>query len=309
MSESYDYTPAPWNKGNFKEAEKAYEKHVNDCAKAVGQGVAATNLVLPQITTQAEHPLIIVVDNTASMGKWVTMIFAKLGYFDFEAREYLGNDMQVSFMAVGDANYDKFPFQVTEFGSEAQLAENLKKLVIEGGGGPPCCESYELAMLYCARNVIMPKAIKPIIIFIGDEAFYDYVYQDQAAKWACVQIAEKKILTSNIIEELKRKFLVYIIRKPYGSQFLSNRANSIDMQIHHAWVNALGLRNVALLPDPNRVVDVIFGLLAAATNMEEYFWNEVHERQIKDENGREKLQVILKTLYTVHDIAKLTDGK
>jgi hypothetical protein len=57
----------------------------------------------------------------------------------------------------------------------------------------------------------------------------------------------------------------------------------------------VGLDNVAFLPDPNRVVDVIFGILAKETGRVDYFKDELTGRQRPDQ-----VETVLTALKTVH---------
>ncbi|MFK5019522.1 hypothetical protein ACI4CV_27385, partial [Klebsiella pneumoniae] len=77
-------------------------------------------------------------------------------------------------------------------------------------------ETYELAALYYARNVTLDKAINPILILIGDEGYHDTIAPDYAKNDAKV-VLPSRINTSQVFEELKQKYAVYLIRKPYGS--------------------------------------------------------------------------------------------
>ena len=92
------------------------------------------------------------------------------------------------------------------------MQDHLKSLVVEGGGGGGGTETYELAALYFARNVEMPKAVrKPILIMIGDEIPYDMVAPDVAERYAYA-LVEKRISSEAIFKELMEKYSVYYIR-------------------------------------------------------------------------------------------------
>jgi hypothetical protein len=287
MSESNDYNPGDWAGHDFGAARKAYDAHAGrSYDKAVSAGKKAVDLVAATIETQSQFPLIIRCDVTGSMGAWPATIFSKLPYLDIEGKQYLGPDMEVSFGAIGDAVMgDKYPFQVRPFGKGTDLAEQLKGLVIEGGGGGDKCESYELSALYDARNVKCPNALKPIHIIIGDEGIHEYV-EVEHAKNAQVVI-QARISYQAVFEELKRRFAVYVIRKDYGEGY--------ESRIQKQWVDLLGEDHVVRLDDPNRVVDVIFGILAKETGRVAYFKEELEGRQTP-----EQVKTVYDSLKTVH---------
>src|SRR5688572_4555721 len=99
MSESGDYTPAPyWSGYDANSARKAYADRINKSMnEAVSAGVSVSDLVPPSLTTGCESPLAICCDVTGSMGEWPQVIFQKLPYLEHEAGEYLGEDVEVSF--------------------------------------------------------------------------------------------------------------------------------------------------------------------------------------------------------------------
>jgi hypothetical protein len=307
MSESSDYTPAPWAAGHdFASARRGYMD------KVVGRGAVAPETVGLTINTlapdklicQAENPLIIVCDVTGSMGEWPGVIFSKLPYLEFEGKEYLGQDMQIAFAAVGDADkHDKYPLQVQPFAEGAKLKVSLEKLIIEGGGGGGGEESYDLAALYFARNCECPNAIrKPILIFIGDEGIYNYCAKESAEQWAKVK-TDKRIDVGEVFKELTSKYAVYVVRKLYGGT--EDNPSSQDQAIRTQWVGYLGEDHVVNLPIADRVVDVIFGILAKETGRLNYFRKELEDRQGKDKGGKAKIEVVLKSLRTVHSPASI----
>jgi len=300
MSEAGDYVPAAhWGGHDFVSARRSYADHVDvSRQEAIAKGVDPKDLVPDKITTDAESPLVIAVDVTGSMGEWPATMFSKLPYLEFEGQEYLGDDMQISFCAIGDSGFDRHPLQVRPFVKGGDLKESLEALIHDKGGGGNAEESYDLAALYYSRNCEMTGAIrKPIFIFIGDEGIYHPDFSPNAEGWARTKVDGRSSVDS-AFNQLRQKFNVYCIRKPYGGS---------EKKIHAQWVEYLGADHVVMLQDPNRVVDVIFGLLANETGRIEYFEDELRERQGKDRDGDEKIDKVLKSLMTVHRIGKDKD--
>lgn len=311
MSESGDYTPAPcWSGYDFKSARATYDDHVRrSYDDAVATGVNPHDLVPDHIETDCEAPLIIICDETGSMGSWPATIFSKLPYLEHEGKEYLGDGMRISFCAVGDAFSDQYPLQVQPFVEGAALKDTLKKLVIEGNGGGSAQESYDLAALYYARNVSFPNAIrKPVLIFIGDEGLYNYVDKEKAKNWSRCE-PNSRMSMEQLFVELTGKYAVYIVRKPYGNCTANSRSDQ-DRMIENQWAKLLGDDHVVPLPEAERVVDVIFGILAKETGRIEYFEKELKDRQGKDTDGDHKIAVVMKSLHAIHaDSERLPDPK
>ena len=182
MSESGDYSPGVWSGHDFSSARRAYDSHAGrSYSDAVTANKATKDLIADNVKTESTSPLMVVIDQTGSMGEWPKTMFSKLPYLEHETKEYLGEDAEFCFMAIGDAhNGEKYPLQVRPFAKGLELGDRLKELVIEGNGGGGGSETYELAALFAAERISMPKAIKPIIIFIGDEMPYTTIAKDHA---------------------------------------------------------------------------------------------------------------------------------
>lgn len=309
MSEAGDYVPAPHWQGvndDFKSARRAYDdaarrSYDDKVAKVAKVDIKAGDHVPEFLETNCESPLVILCDGTGSMGDWPATIFSKLPYLEYEGQEYLGDDMEISFAVVGDGYSDKYPLQVRPFAKGVDMKAQLEKLILEGNGGGTGEESYELGALYYANNCRMPEAIrKPICIFIGDEGIYSTVSETQAATWA--RVDEKKLTPAAVFKKLTEKFNVYVIRKPYGSS--GNNPSSAETKIQNQWIGFLGEENVVSLPVADRVVDVIFGILAKETGRIDYFEKELKDRQGKDADGDKKIAMVMKSLVTMHKIDK-----
>lgn len=299
MSESGDYNPGPWAGHDFSSARRTYDAYVGrsyDAAVSAGKGTK--DLIAENVTTDSSAPLIVVIDETGSMGEWPATIFSKLPYLENEGKEYLGDDFEICFMAIGDAYCnEKYPLQVRPFAKGLELKDRLKELVIEGGGGGQTTESYELAALFAEQKVKIPKAVKPIMIFIGDEQCYDTIHKDQARKFLGLTL-EKTLTTKAVFEKLKEKYAVYLIRKPYDSSSDQNKLSSNDERITNHWANLIGGDHISMLPEAGRVVDVIFGILAKEAGRIAYFEHELEDRQTEDQ-----VKTVYTSLKTIHKIA------
>lgn len=306
MSESGDYSPGVWAGHDFKSARKSYDVYAGrsyDAAVSAGKGTK--DLITETCETNSTSPLIIVIDETGSMGEWPATIFSKLPYLENEGKEYLGEDFEICFMAIGDAYCDeKYPLQVRPFAKGTELKDRLAELVIEGGGGGQTTETYELAALFAAERIKIPNAIKPIMIFIGDEQCYDTINSEHAENLIGIKL-EKTLTTEAVFKKLCEKYSVYLIRKSYGSSD-GNSMSDDDKRITKHWAKYLGEDHISNLPEAGRVVDVIFGILAKESGRISYFNHELEGRQDDDQ-----VKTVYKSLATIHKLtgADITDKK
>ena len=296
MGDSYD--PGPWKGFDYKSARATYD---NDA----GRGYTGTSgsrkstasrtidsLVPEKLTTDARSPLVVLVDGTGSMGEFPKVMFEKLPLLDLGISDYL-EDSEIAFSMIGDAGSDKYPLQVQPFKKGKELVTSLNSLIIEGGGGGNQQESYELGALYFARNVEMPKAVKPVLIYVCDEGIYPSVDKNWAEQYARVSI-ENSIKTKALFDELKNKYSVYCIRKHYNGGLDGEQMTGSNLAIHKQWEEYLGSDKIAILNDPRRVVDVIFGLLAYETGKQDFFKKELSHRQTP-----KQVAAVMKSMLTV----------
>lgn len=289
MSETADYSPGDWKGYDFGAARKAYDQHAGrayDAAKQMNK--KAQDMIPKSLKTDSKAPIVILCDGTGSMGDWPATIFSKLPYLDNEAKEYLGPDYEISFAVTKDEQ-DDYPLQVKDFVKGRKMEDELKQFVIGGGSGPEsAAEAYEMSALYYARNVEMPNAQHPILIYICDEFMHNTV-NPTMAQMAHVNV-DDRISSKKVFEELRQKFAVYAIRKPYPG---------CDKEIVAQWTEMLGDDHIAELPSADRVVDVIFGILAKETGKIDYFREEIEDRQRKDQ-----VDTVYKSLKTIHALPK-----
>lgn len=301
MAEGDDYTPAPWaQQHDFSSARKTYDQHAGrSYADASRANVSASDLVPESIATKSKHPLLIRCDVSGSMGGWPNTIFSKLPYLEHEVKtEYLGADAEISFGAFCDTG-DSYTLQVQPFGEGEEMKQSLLKLVVTGGGSGPgtYCEAHGVAALFDCRNVSMPKtAGKPPLILITDEMPYDTVTRDEAKRLAKVTMEEAHLKADAIFKELMARYSVYLVLKPYNDgDIAGDRMAGTTKTVYDRWVTILGAERIALLPDANRVVDVIFGILAKEADRIDYFREEIEGRQRPDQ-----VETVYKSLLTVH---------
>ncbi|WP_214103980.1 hypothetical protein [Acrocarpospora catenulata] len=94
-------------------------------------------------------------------------------------------DPQILFGAIGDATCDRAPLQIGQFESDNRMDEDLRRILLEGGGGGNLTESYELAFYFLARHTqldcLRKRGVRGIAFVIGDETAYPAVKADEVA--------------------------------------------------------------------------------------------------------------------------------
>ena len=326
MSESGDYTPAPYwgdTHTTFKKARKAYgtraKRSYDDTVKKKKAKASTSSskkkaapapekkgrkeLVPAKLVCQTASGLIFVIDITASMEKWPDVIFSKLPYFEHELKVYYGDDVSISVCAMGDAYSDDYPVQIyKEFTQGAEIGTAFNWITHERAGGYGTQESYDLPSLYYLNNSEFPKRIrKPTMIFIGDEGWYKYVHRGQADHWARYQFgAGERWNPSTLTQQLRDKFSVYAVLKPYTNSKDQKVRDKVTAEVYDQWAGLIGPDHIVNMADADRCVDCVFAIMAEETGKWDYFVKELTERQLKDENGQQKIDTVLEAVHPIH---------
>ncbi len=130
-------------------------------------------------------PVIIGVDVTGSMGALAEELIVKglnTTFTELLDRRPI-SDPHVMAMAIGDAECDRAPLQVTQFEADIRIAEQLTELWLEGGGGGNRGESYSLAHAFAGLKTVHDafgkRGSKGFLFTVGDEPNLDGVTRDQ----------------------------------------------------------------------------------------------------------------------------------
>lgn len=121
------------------------------------------------------NAVIIGLDVTGSMGR-VLDVMARKGLPTLMKEIYDRKPVaspQVCCLAIGDAECDQAPLQVTQFESDIRIATDLEKLWLEQGGGGNQYEGYALAWYFAALHTKIDcfekRGKKGYLFTIGDE--------------------------------------------------------------------------------------------------------------------------------------------
>ncbi|MCY1166930.1 hypothetical protein D9M73_68840 [compost metagenome] len=208
-------------------------------------------------------PLIVAVDVTGSMGMIADVI----------AREGLGTlftsildrkpitDPHVMFMAVGDANTDRAPLQVSQFEADNRIVEQLTQIWLEKGGGGNSFESYNLPWYFAAMHTehdsFVKRGKRGYLFTIGDEEVPAALTRDQI-KAVCGDDIEATLSTADLLAMAQRTYDVFHIVVMEGSH-----ARQYGDRVAAGWKNLLGQR-VIFLSDHKRLAETIVSAIEVA---------------------------------------------
>ncbi|MBH0774967.1 hypothetical protein [Nocardia bovistercoris] len=205
----------------------------------------------------AEHgaalPVAVLFDVTGSMGRVPRIMQAKLGTLHglLRAKGY-AEDPQILFGAIGDADTDRVPLQIGQFESDNRMDEQLRNILLEGGGGGQKSESYELAAYFMATHIVTDawekRRKRGYLFLIGDE-----LNKPRLASRHIRSVIGDHVRTdvevASIYRELARRWHVHYILPDQSSYY-------DDPEIAEHWRGLLG-QNFLKLDDPGAVCELI----------------------------------------------------
>lgn len=205
------------------------------------------------IQATTPNPLIIAVDVTGSMAHWPFEIFDRLPLLYNTLSQYR-EDLEISFVAIGDAKYDKWPLQATPFANGFDLEQMLGALYGEGGGGD-APESYGLFAYWVATHVtIQPTEERPFLIVFGDAPMHPKVTRGEIEHYLDDSV-NGDIDSFKAWEQVAQTWNTWFLRRPTGKP-----GDAVDKQ----WSRAIGEQKIFHIEDEQRAVDYAMGLISRA---------------------------------------------
>lgn len=206
----------------------------------------------------AATPLIFALDVTGSMGMIPNALIGDgLGTLCKEILDRKPvSDPHIMMMAVGDAIYDDAPLQMTQFEADLRIADQMKTLWIEGGGGGNGFESYNLpwyaAAMKTSVDAYEKRGRKGFLFTIGDEEVPDPLTADQIEKVFGVRPQVDRFDNAQLLTMAGAMYNIFHIVVEQGSHCRHGGADKVVA----GWRELLGQR-VIRLADYEKLPEVI----------------------------------------------------
>ncbi|WP_433656094.1 hypothetical protein ACQPW1_33865 [Nocardia sp. CA-128927] len=198
-------------------------------------------------------PIAVLFDVTGSMGRVPRIMQQKLGKLHgLLQRKGYADDPQILFGAIGDADTDRVPLQVGQFESDNRMDEQLRAILLEGGGGGQKSESYELAGYFMATHIVTDawekRGKKGYLFLIGDELNKPKL-ASRHIRSVIGDGVRRDVSVESIYRELAERWHVYYILPNQSSYY-------DDPEIADHWRGLLG-QSFLKLDDPAAVCELI----------------------------------------------------
>lgn len=164
-------------------------------------------------------------------------------------------DAEVLFGAVGDSTSDRVPLQIGQFEPGAEELMNFfQRVFLEGMGGGQGTESYQNAFYFMARHTELDsfekRGKKGYLFMTGDELPYNQVRPEEIKKLMGGAGPEAPIPTTQIIKEVKEKYVVFFIIPLLTS-------GGRDPRVWSTWQSLLGKEYVLGMEQTDQISELI----------------------------------------------------
>lgn len=203
-----------------------------------------------RIHSASKNPLMVAVDVTGSMQSWPFEIFDRLPLL-FNTLASYRPDLEISFVAIGDAICDRWPLQTTDFARGFDLERLLKAIYGEGGGGD-APESYGLFAHWVNEHVETPNAERPFLIVFGDAPMHPTVPAGQI----------KHVLGDDYAQDVDSIAAWNQVSIEWNTWFLRRPGGRDGDETARQWSKAIGAQQVVQMDNEQRAVDYAMGLIA-----------------------------------------------
>ena len=171
------------------------------------------------------------------------------------------DDPHVMVMAIGDAFCDRAPLQVSQFEADIRIAEQLKELWLESGGGGNGFESYDIPWYFAGKRTSIDcfekRGKKGYLFTIGDEPPPPQGLTSQQINNIFNGGEETGYSSKEMLELAQEKYNVFHIICEQGSHcsYSQSRGDTIAK-----WRNLLGKKAI-LLSDYDYISEVIISVM------------------------------------------------
>ena len=154
-------------------------------------------------------------------------------------------DPHIMVMAIGDAFCDRAPLQVSQFETDIRIAEQLKSLWLEGGGGGNAFESYDIPWYFAGRRTAIDcfekRGKKGYIFTMGDEPPPPQGLASSQLNGIFGGGEQSDYTSADMLALAQEKYNVFHVIVEQGSY-----ARTRPTEVKSAWQNLLGKKAISL---------------------------------------------------------------
>ncbi len=168
------------------------------------------------------------------------------------------SDPHICVMGIGDIRTDKAPLQVTQFEADIRIAEQLKDIYLEGGGGGNGSESYHLPWYFAANKTSIDcfekRNKKGYLFTFGDEGVPPEITSNQIGN-VLNNNSETNYTASTLYAMASEKYEVFHVIVEQGDYCVRQK-----IQVTNQWRELIGRRAI-LLRDYKHISEVVLAVM------------------------------------------------
>lgn len=167
-------------------------------------------------------------------------------------------DPHIMVMGVGDVECDNAPLQVSQFEADIRIAEQLKNIYVEGGGGGNRSESYTLPWYFAAQKTDIDCAKhgrKGVIFTFGDEECPDSIRAEQIRHFLGDKI-QHDLSAAELLKMAAQKYDVFHVVIEEGDY-----ARRDVKRVHDSWQRVLPKEQIIAVKDYRKLPEIIVSVL------------------------------------------------
>lgn len=210
----------------------------------------------------AKNVLIVATDVTGSLLNWREDIFKFLPLLYKEAQQYLGDDLEIMFIAYGDCDFND-RIEVASFGKGQILDTHLTALYKTAYGGGNQAESTEVVAYFIHERVDTSSAKNVYAFFITDEKCQPKVSESEVRDNLDLSVNPELRDAQTVFRSLFRRMEVFVVFAETGS-YDREVPNSAKV-FADWWRNMVGAERVCPMPRANLVVETMLAVVAKTT--------------------------------------------
>ncbi len=206
-------------------------------------------------------PIILALDVTGSMGMIPDALVRKgLGELITSILDRKPvTDPHIMVMGVGDAAAgDRAPLQVSQFEADIRIAEQLKDLYLEGGGGGNHNESYTFPWYFAANRTDIDctkHGRKGILFTFGDEQCPAVLTAAQIKRYTGDDVPAD-LTTAELLKLVSQKYDVYHVVIEEGGYAKKN-----STAVYDSWKKVLPEERIVSVKDYQKLPEILVSVL------------------------------------------------
>lgn len=226
----------------------------------------------------AKNVIIVATDVTGSLSEWRQDIFKFLPLLYKEAQSYMGDDLEIMFIAYGDAKYHD-RIEVATFDRGQVLDTHLKSLYKDANGGGNAAESSELVAYFIHERVDTTSAKNVYTFFITDEPCQHMVSDTEVRANLGIllnpELRDSRTLFTSLLRRMEL-FVVFAETDSYPGR---------TQEFEDNWRGIVGPERVCPMPRSNLVIETMLAVVAKTTGQLQAYTQNYASRRAGTQYG------------------------